>query len=58
MPSPTDYQRAAGFRRSVAPRAIARPAVSGPIQAYQGYDLNDPALLEMMRDGGRTGVTV
>lgn len=56
MPSPTDYQRAAGFRRSVAPRAIARPAVSGPIQAYQGYDLNDPALLEMMRDGGRTGV--
>lgn len=56
MPSPTDYQRAAGFRRSAAPRAIARPAVSGPIQAYQGYDLNDPALLEMMRSGGRTGV--
>lgn len=56
MPSPTDYQRAAGFRRSVAPRAVARPAVSGPIQAYQGYALNDPALLEMMRDGGRTGV--
>ena len=55
--SPTDYQRASGFRRSVAPRASARPVVSGPIQAYQGYDLNDPALLEMMRgDGGRTGV--
>lgn len=56
MPSPTDYQRAAGFRRSSAPQAIARLALSGPIQAYQGYDLNDPALLEMMRSGGRAGV--
>lgn len=56
--SPNDYRRAAGGRRSQAPVATARPIVSGPIQAYQGYDLSDPALLEMMRgDGGRTGIT-
>lgn len=56
--SPDDYRRAAGGRRSYAPRAAARPALSGPIVAYQGYDLNDPALLEMMRgDSGRLGVT-
>ncbi len=55
--SPEEYRRAAGYRRSVAPRAAAAPTVSGPIQAYQGFDLSDPALLEMMRgDGGRTGV--
>jgi HK97 family phage portal protein len=53
--SPEDYQRAAGFRRSAAPRAAA-PALSGPIMAYTSYDLSDPALLEMMR-GGRLGVT-
>lgn len=35
---------------------IAMPRLSGPIQAYQGFDLNDPALLDMMRNGGRTGV--
>lgn len=56
--SPDDYRRASGFRRSVATRAVAKPIVSGPIQAYQGFDLSDPALLEMMRGtGGRTGVT-
>ncbi len=56
--SPDDYRRAAGGRRSYAPRAVARPELSGPIVAYQGYDLTDPALLEMMRgDGGRLGVT-
>lgn len=56
--SPTDYVRAAGGRRSYAPRAAARPVVSGPIQAYQGYDLSDPELHSMMRgDGARTGVT-
>lgn len=56
--SPNDYQRVAGGRRSIAPRAAGAPVVSGPIQAYQGFDLSDPMLLEMMRDGGgRTGVT-
>ena len=56
--SPDDYRRAAGGRRSEAPRAVARPALSGPIVAYQGNDLSDPTLLEMMRgDGGRVGVT-
>ncbi|WP_426254506.1 phage portal protein [Sphingomonas sp. DC2300-3] len=57
--SPTDYQRAAGFRRSTATGtvAVARPQLSGPIVAFDGYDLSDPRLLEMMRAGaGRTGV--
>lgn len=55
--SPTDYQRASGFRRSHAPRAVGSPALAGPIVAYDAYSLNDPALLEMMRgDGGRVGV--
>lgn len=55
--SPTDYQRSAGFRRSEAPRAVAKPVLSGPIQAYETHDLSDPVLLEMMRgDGGRVGV--
>jgi HK97 family phage portal protein len=43
----------------IAPVAqrIAMPQLAGPIVAYQGYDLNDPALLEMMRGtGGRVGV--
>jgi len=36
---------------------IGMPSLAGPIQAYQTYDLSDPALLEMMRgDGGRVGV--
>jgi HK97 family phage portal protein len=60
MPSPDDYRRSAGFRRNISPtRAIAagKPTLSGPIVAYSGYDLADPALLEMMRgSGGRTGV--
>lgn len=55
--SPDDYRRAAGGRRSYAPRAAVTPKVSGPIVAYDGYGLNDPALLEMMRgSGGRVGV--
>lgn len=55
--SPDDYRAASGYRRSVAPRlAPARPALAGPIVAYDAYSLTDPALLEMMRgDGGRTG---
>lgn len=38
----------------------ARPALSGPIMAYNALDLSDPALLEMMRDGrvGVAGVSV
>jgi HK97 family phage portal protein len=58
--SPDYYRQAAGGRRSVAPARLAaagRPQLSGPIVAYDAYDLADPALLEMMRgDGGRTGV--
>jgi HK97 family phage portal protein len=57
MASPTDYIRAAGGRRSQARRPAAAAALSGPIVAYQGFNLSDPALLEMMRgSGGRTGV--
>ncbi len=55
--SPDDYRRAAGGRRSVAQRSVGSPSLSGPIVAYDGYSLSDPALLEMMRgDGGRVGV--
>ncbi len=55
--SPDDYRRAAGGRRSYAPRAAASATLSGPIVAYNGYGLSDPALLEMMRgSGGRVGV--
>lgn len=55
--SPDDYRRAAGGRRSMAPRAAGVPALAGPIQAYTAYDLSDPALLEMMRGAdGRTGI--
>lgn len=55
--SPTDYIRAAGGRRSYAPRVQAGPKLSGPIVAYDGYDLTDPQLREMMRgDGRRVGV--
>lgn len=56
--SPDDYRRAAGGKRSVAPRYTASgPQLSGPIVAYDSYDLSDPRLLEMMRGmGGRTGV--
>lgn len=59
MTSPTDYIRASGGRRSVSPRlaAAAKPQLSGPIVAYDAYDLTDPALLEMMRGEGRTGIT-
>jgi HK97 family phage portal protein len=58
MASPDDYRRAAGGRRSYAPARIAtRANLSGPIVAYDSYDLSDPRLLEMMRgSGGRTGV--
>ena len=56
--SPDDYRRAAGGRRSSALRASSGPTLSGPIVAYDAHDLNDPALLEMMRGmGGRTGVS-
>lgn len=57
--SPDDYRRAAGGRRSVAPRVMGS-GPSGPIVAYQTHDLSDPALLEMMRHGrvGVTGVSV
>lgn len=55
--SPEDYRADAGGRRSYAPRAVGAPTLSGPIQAYDAYGLNDPVLLEMMRgDGGRVGV--
>tara|TARA_R110002072_G_scaffold38314_4_gene110904 strand:+ start:11420 stop:12697 length:1278 start_codon:yes stop_codon:yes gene_type:complete len=55
--SPDDYRKNAGFRRSSAASRAAGPVVSGPIHSYQTYDLSDPGLLEMMRGGGRTGVT-
>lgn len=57
--SPDAYRRNAGGRRSNAVRYAAGPVVSGPIVAYDGYDLTDPALFEMMRQGGagRTGIT-
>ena len=54
--SPDDYRKNAGYKRSVATTAQpAHSALSGPITAYQAFDLSDPALLEMMR-GGRVGV--
>lgn len=55
--SPDDYRRASGGRRSVSPRLLAhRPALAGPIMAYDAYSLDDPALHAMMRgDSGRTG---
>jgi HK97 family phage portal protein len=58
MASPDDYRRAAAGRRSYAPaRIAARANLSGPIVAYDSYDLSDPRLLEMMRgSGGRTSV--
>lgn len=58
MASPDDYRRAVDGRRSYAPaRIAARANLTGPIVAYDGYDLSDPRLLEMMRgSGGRTGV--
>ena len=54
--SPDDYRARAGFRRSSAAPRTLKPVVSGPIQAYQGFDLSDPGLLEMMRGGARTGI--
>lgn len=58
--SPDDYRKAAGYRRNVSPARATmagRPSLSGPIVAYDSYDLSDPRLLEMMRgDAGRTGV--
>ncbi|MBB4618666.1 phage portal protein [Sphingomonas abaci] len=60
MSSPDDYRRAAGYRRSVSPERMGlagKPKLSGPIVAYDAYDLTDPGLLEMMRAGGsRVGV--
>lgn len=42
---------------AVGAQRIGAPALAGPIVAYQGHDLSDPALLAMMRgDGGRFGV--
>jgi HK97 family phage portal protein len=57
--SPDDYRRASGFRRSESPRLMAERMggkPSGPIVAYDGLSLHDPALVEMMRQG-RTGVS-
>ena len=59
--SPDDYRRGSGYRRSVAQSRMPQAAgPAGPIVAYQGYDLSDPALIEMMRDGhvGVAGVAV
>lgn len=58
MASPDDYRRASGFRRSEVVRSPMKASLSGPIIAYDAYDLSDPGLLEMMRHGaGRVGVT-
>ena len=58
--SPDAYREKAGFRRSIATRLQPRAQLSGPITAYESFDLTDPALLEMMRAGraGVTGLTV
>lgn len=55
--SPDDYRKRAGFKRSIATPVskLGSNGVSGPVLAYQTFDLSDPALLEMMR-GGRIGV--
>lgn len=57
--SPDDYRRASAGRRSEAPRA-ASARLAGPIVAYEGLSLGDPALLDMMRQGriGVAGVSV
>jgi hypothetical protein len=40
-----------------APGPAPHPTLAGPVVAYSGWSLSDPALLEMMRGaGGRTGV--
>ncbi|MGB7407164.1 MAG: phage portal protein [Pontixanthobacter sp.] len=54
--SPDDYRKQSGYRRSSAKKPIAQAMPSGPVQAYQGFDLTDPQLIEMMR-GGRAGMT-
>jgi len=62
--SPDDYRARSGFRRSLSPQRAAIEAArlgghapSGPIMAYEAFDLADPALHDMMRGGGgRTGV--
>lgn len=58
--SPDDYRARAGFRRSMATRVAPQAALSGPITAYETFDLSDPELLEMMRMGraGVAGVAV
>lgn len=57
--SPEDYRAAAGYRRSHAAQTVAAPR-RVPVSAYNAYDINDPALIEFMRDGAPsvTGVVV
>lgn len=47
---------AMGVASASAPPVASRPALAGPIMAYNALDLSDPGLLEMMRDG-RIGVS-
>lgn len=60
--TPDDYRRAAGGRRSVATRYMPASRPSGPIIAYDSFDLlnPDPTIAHFLR-GGRenlAGVTV
>ena len=47
---------AMGVASASVPPVASRPALAGPIMAYNALDLSDPGLLEMMRDG-RIGVS-
>jgi len=55
--SPDDYRAMAGGRRSYSPARLighnGGPPVSGPVLAYSTFDLSDPALIDLMRDGRR-----
>lgn len=62
MPSPDDYRRASGYRRSAAGTAEIghNSAPAGPVQAFDSMDINSPLLREFLV-GGRTsaaGLTV
>lgn len=63
MPSPDDYRRAAGFRRSSAGTAMVghnSAKSAGPVQAFDSLDINSPLLREFMGAGraSAAGLTV
>lgn len=49
--SPEDYRAAAGYRRSSASPVSAPAKIAVPVRAYTAYEMNDPALIDFLRDG-------